>query len=825
MRNPVLCSNDAAKCICRALSRIKYPQMPLQVSIQTYKSLFENSLDAFFLAKTDGTLLEVNKAACSMFGYTEEEIKILGRDGIIDTTGPHFSLMLHERFEEGKLKGVVTGIRKNGERFPMEISSVILKEDDGEVFAGTLATDISKQNNHALYPQQFGKDARVMHQQEEDSRALLENVLNSITDGFFIVNLNWTILFWNQAAEKILGKRSEDLIGKNLWHEFPDLANLKQFGDYEKLYNQKKSIRFREYFPAYKRWADVSAYPSERNISVYFKDVTEVKNLRTLETLEKQVLEMNARPDSILEHTLDFYLTQLEQVNTGMTCSVLKLKGNRLYNWSSPSLSQKYCAAIEGLEIADNKGSCGTAAFRKEKIVVTDIQNDPLWADFKTLALSEGLQACWSFPIMDSFNKVMGTFAIYYKHIKTPTTEEEYTLERAKNLLMIILENKLSVEAVKLSNQSYDMVAQATNDAIWDWDTDSNVVVRTGKGLKILFGYEPEEAIVDNDFWYKLIHPEDLPGVIKKQAAIMNNPAEMYWEDEYRFLKKNNKYAFVHDKGYIIRNEAGKAVRLIGATRDITERKENEALLLELNNRLKQRADELAASNVELERFAYIASHDMQEPLRMITSFLQLFKKKYEAQIDETAEQYIHFAVDGAERMKKLIMDLLQYSRVGSNKDDFEQIHTNNLLTEVVNIFSTSVEETKARIIIGNLPDVKANKTQLFQLFQNLIGNAMKYQSGVPPVIEVTGSEEEKHFLFSVKDNGIGIKPIFFEKIFILFQRLHHKNEYSGTGIGLAICKKIIDRHNGKIWIESEPGKGSCFYFTISKSFDNPEGG
>jgi light-regulated signal transduction histidine kinase (bacteriophytochrome) len=165
--------------------------------------------------------------------------------------------------------------------------------------------------------------------------------------------------------------------------------------------------------------------------------------------------------------------------------------------------------------------------------------------------------------------------------------------------------------------------------------------------------------------------------------------------------KKMASYAYVFDKGYIIRDKNGRAIRLIGATRDVSERKESEALLLELNNRLKQRADELAASNIELERFAYIASHDMQEPLRMITSFLQLFKKKYEDQIDETAEQYIHFAVDGADRMKKLIMDLLEYSRVGSNKDDLTEIDTNALLQEVVNVFLTRIDEMKATVVVG----------------------------------------------------------------------------------------------------------------------------
>lgn len=163
-------------------------------------------------------------------------------------------------------------------------------------------------------------------------------------------------------------------------------------------------------------------------------------------------------------------------------------------------------------------------------------------------------------------------------------------------------------------------------------------------------------------------------------------------------------------------------------------------------------------------------------------------------------------------------MDLLEYSRVGSNKDNFSEVDTNVLLKEVVNVFMGRIDEMKATVVVGDLPSVTANRIQIFQLFQNLLGNALKYHSGQSPLIEISGKEEATHYLFSVKDNGIGIKPIFFEKIFVLFQRLHHKNEYSGTGIGLSICKKIVERHGGKIWVESEPGKGSCFYFTISKS-------
>ena len=790
------------------------------INRSVYESFFNNSLNALFLLKTDGTILRANPAGCNMFGYTESELQILGREAIVEISHPALTQLLTERLEKGSARGTITGIRKNGERFPIKISTATVQTETGETMASVIATDISEQHDQEKKLKLLLEETKKLHLKEEDSRILLENVLDSITDGFFIVDRQWKILFWNKAAENILRKTETQLIGKDLWQEFPDLAILKENPAFHSLYEKNQSVRFREYFPKYRIWADVSAYPAEKNISVYFKDVTEVKNLRTLERLEREVLEMNAGPENVLENTLDFYLKEIQELHKGMLCSVLRLKGNRLYNWSAPGLSENFCNSIEGIEIGENTGSCGTAAYRKEKVVVADIENDPLWAGYKQLAESEGLKACWSFPLIDSRNQVMGTFAIYYKRIKAPTHEEEHTLERAKNLLMIILENRMSVEAVKSSNQNYDMVAKATNDAIWDWNVETNEVIRTGKGLEVLFGYDPAEASKEEGFWSKRIHPDDLHSVMKTQAAIMNNPSELYWEDEYRFRRKEGDYAYVFDKGYIIRDENGKAIRLIGATRDISDRKENEALLLDLNNRLKQRADELAASNIELERFAYIASHDMQEPLRMITSFLQLFKKKYEDHLDETAEQYIHFAVDGADRMKKLIMDLLEYSRVGSNKDDLTEIDTNALLKEVQNVFVSRIDEMKATIIAGELPAIKANRTQLFQLFQNLIGNALKYHTGESLRIEIEGKEEEHHFLFSVRDNGIGIKPIFFEKIFVLFQRLHHKNEYSGTGIGLAICKKIVDKHGGRIWVESEPGKGSCFYFTISKSVE-----
>ncbi len=380
-----------------------------------------------------------------------------------------------------------------------------------------------------------------------------------------------------------------------------------------------------------------------------------------------------------------------------------------------------------------------------------------------------------------------------------------------------ITDKKEKEEELFKSNERFLYVARATNDAIWDWDLESDIVTRTGHGLKTNFGYDPVEASKDKDFWVKKVHPDDLHSMLEKRTRALNNSRDAYWDDEYRIIKSDGSFAYIYDKGYIIRDEKGKAIRMIGATQDITRRRAAEALLGELNTRLKKRAAELTASNIELERFAYVASHDLQEPLRMVSSFLQLFRKKYEGHIDETADKYIHYALDGAERMKKLILDLLTYSRVGSDKSGYEEVNLNELLKEVCNLFDKEIRETDAQVEIHNLPKVNANKTQMFQLFQNLVGNALKYRGKEKPSIEITCKEMESLYLFSVEDNGIGIDAAYYEKIFQLFQRLHSKGSYSGTGIGLAICKKIVERHGGSIWVESYKGEGSCFYLTIGK--------
>jgi len=232
---------------------------------------------------------------------------------------------------------------------------------------------------------------------------------------------------------------------------------------------------------------------------------------------------------------------------------------------------------------------------------------------------------------------------------------------------------------------------------------------------------------------------------------------------------------------------------------------------------LSQRTEELARSNKELEQFAYVASHDLQEPLRMVASFTQLLSRRYKGKLDADADEFIHYAVDGATRMQTLINDLLAYSRIGSRTKPFEPVNLNSVLQRALANLHVAIEESQAKIDYAELPVTQGDITQLTQLFQNLIGNAVKFRGELPPEIRIKAYDADKYWRIEIQDNGIGIAPEFFERIFVIFQRLHNKEDYPGTGIGLSICKKIVERHGGQIEVKSDCNQGATFIFTLLK--------
>jgi PAS domain S-box-containing protein len=402
------------------------------------------------------------------------------------------------------------------------------------------------------------------------------------------------------------------------------------------------------------------------------------------------------------------------------------------------------------------------------------------------------------------------TFRIIRKDLQKEKEAREQLRQFNEQLADKVMQQTARLQS---SEDKYKTLFYKSPLAKWIYDEHTLRFLEVNDAALQMYGYTQDEfqqmTLAD------IRPPSEVPKLMDDIAMVRQDPAASL-VSQWRHMKKNGELMDVQVSAHFIEYE-GKKARVVAIT-DVTERIRNENQLNKLNTDLGRRAGELAASNAELERFAYIASHDLQEPLRMVSSFLQLLQKKYKGQLDEKADQYIHYAVDGAERMKALIMDLLEYSRAGSAKETFGRVEMETILKEVGDIFGEKIAVARARVDVGPLPVVWGDKVQLLQLFQNLLSNALKYHAADrPPVIRIRAMEEPGCWLFSVEDNGIGIDPQFFDKIFIIFQRLHNKTDYSGTGIGLAICKKIVERHGGKIWVASSPDQGSIFYFTIGK--------
>lgn len=398
-----------------------------------------------------------------------------------------------------------------------------------------------------------------------------------------------------------------------------------------------------------------------------------------------------------------------------------------------------------------------------------------------------------------------------------PMTWSAHWVAEERMLYCIGRDATESQQAARQLAQSQERLVYAQKIARlgnWEWDIKNNIW-SCSEELYTIFGTAPSETGAVQELMLQAIHPDDRERVYHAREEVLKEEQKL--DIEFRILRVDGQERHVQVKGEALYNANKQAVWFSGTIQDITERKTTELLLQQANEALQQQATELKASNEELERFAYVASHDLQEPLRMVSSFLSLLKKRLAGQLDDPSNTYIHYATDGAERMKQLIQDLLHYSRIGSTNEPMGPVDMKEVVTNACHLLSQPIAESGAEIRTGDLPHVWGHKTQLNQLVLNLLSNALKYRGTAPPVIGVGCTEQKDRWEFFIRDNGIGIDPKFFDKIFIIFQRLHTKNDYSGTGIGLALCKKIAERHGGHIRVESAPGKGSTFFFTLKK--------
>jgi PAS domain S-box-containing protein len=335
--------------------------------------------------------------------------------------------------------------------------------------------------------------------------------------------------------------------------------------------------------------------------------------------------------------------------------------------------------------------------------------------------------------------------------------------------------------------------------------------IRVNRRLCEILGY-PEEELLGRTV-KDISHPEDRDVTDAERARIRNREIDSA-RFEKRYIRADGAVVWCRIAIALVRDVYGVPQYEVAIFDDVTDRKKAEAALNEAHEELKR-------SNAELEQFAYVASHDLQEPLRMVASYTQLLARRYDERLEGDAREFMAYIVDGAGRMKQLIEDLLAYSRVGTKGIDFKPVPAEASLRRALFNLRAAIEEAGAVITHDPMPTLPADEMQLGQLFQNLIGNSVKFRSAATPTIHIRTAELEHDWQFEVRDNGIGIEPQYYERIFMVFQRLHNKGEYPGTGIGLAICKKVVERHGGRIWVESRPAQGSSqgssFFFTLPK--------
>ena len=407
--------------------------------------------------------------------------------------------------------------------------------------------------------------------------------------------------------------------------------------------------------------------------------------------------------------------------------------------------------------------------------------------------------AVQSTPLVTRSGEILGMFSTHYGRAGAIPERNLRWIDLLARQAADLIERHRAERALRTSEERRRIAQSAAKIGVFDWDLQTGVNTWSAE-LEELYGLPPGSFPGTQAAWEKLVHPEDREIALKKVEEAFNTGMSI--EGEWRVIWPDGSIHWLAGRFQVHQDMDGTPTRMSGVNFEITERKEME--------------NELRRANQDLEQFAYSASHDLQEPLRSIKIFSELLSCRYGDKLEEEALEFLGNVRDGASRMEMLVRDLLTYSQVAVTEEDAEFVDANAALQAAVANLSGTIAETEAVVDADRLPSVRVHQIQLQQVFQNLIGNAIKYhRPGVQPVVHATARLEDRHWVFSVTDNGIGIEPQFKERIFGLFKRLHAGDEYSGTGIGLALCQRIVERHHGRIWVESEPGKGSTFYFTL----------
>jgi len=739
-----------------------------------YRGLLEAAPDAMVVVDQGGKIVLLNVQAEKQFGYSRDEL-----------VGQKVTNIIPEGFAERIIadgtrsaaealaQQIGTGIeliarRKDGSEFPIEIMLSPLESAEGTLVTAAIR-DISVR-----------KEAeRHLARMEGRYRGLLE----AAPDAMVVVDQGGKIVLLNVQAEKQFGYSRDELVGQKVKNIIPEGFAERIIADGTRSAAEALAQQIGTGIELIARRKDGSEFPIEIMLSPLESAegtlvTAAIRDISVRKEAERHLARMEGRYRGLLEAAPDAMVV----VDQGGKIVLLNVQAEKQFGYSRDELvGQKVKNIIpEGFAeriIADGTRSAAEALAQQ---IGTGIE---LIARRK-----DGSE----FPI---------------EIMLSPLESAEGTLVTAA--IRDISVRKEAERHLARMEGRYRGLLEAAPDAMVVVDQGGKIVLLNVQAEK-QFGYSRDELVGQK---VKNIIPEGFAERLVADAlrSVEDALAQQIGTGIELIGRRRDKTEFPIEI-MLSPLESTEGTLVTAAVRDITARKKAEAKLLES-------VEELNRSNKELEQFAYIASHDLQEPLRMVASYTQLLSRRYKGKLDADADEFIAYAVDGASRMQRLIQDLLQYSRVGSKGQDLIEASSEKALGAALFNLRGTIEETGAIVTHDILPTVLADETQLIQLFQNLIGNSIKYQnkSGSPQIHISAAQDDGNMWAFSVRDNGLGIDPQYFERIFGMFQRLHKREEFAGTGIGLAICKKIVERHGGIISVDSQPGQGSTFRFTLEE--------
>ena len=763
----------------------------LRISEERYRSVVNAMGEGIIVYDREGVVIASNKSAESILGISEEyrkgklnldyKIVAIHEDA---TSFPPDQYPFKITQQTGKsLQGIVMGIYKpDGTLTWISVNTEPVYYTDQRITPDAVVTSFVDITHTKTAELELQHNERQLREYSER----INNILNSITDGFIAIDNEMKVLLWNRVFEKTTGIRSVDVIGKRTTDIFPGLAQ-EYVEKIKEAIHDKKTVFLDFYSTRFKIWFEVSAFPSAQGLFIYFRDISKRKRQEMLLALEKETLEMNARHQTSLKDTADFLLSGLERAFEGMFCSVLIKQSdtNTLETLSAPSLPKPYSDAINGIAIGPNKGSCGTAMYLKQNVIVSDIQESDLWDEFKELAAQNGLRSCWSYPIFSSQSQPLATFAIYYSDVKEPSVEEFPVIERMVNILRVIIENKQSEEKIKISNERYLLATMATNDAIWDADLIGNTIY-WGEGFHTLFGYKAGYFSDFNGVWESYIHPQDKNRVIDGLSKFIESNSQHVWQDEYRFKKADGKYVLVSDRGFLIYNQMGKVSRMVGSMQDVTEKREMEKKLLKQQLNKQKLVAQAVVDAQEKERS--IIGKELHDNVNQILSTAKLYlevAKSDDKERDNLIDMSTKSISDAINEIRAISRSL-----VPSSIGDLGLVESIQDLVDSIKFTRKLHVEFYHHDLIDDFLH-EPLKLMLFRIAQEQVNNVIKHSGAKNMVIELSADNESVNI--SISDDGKGFD-----------QEMVKQNK----GLGLFNISSRAELFNGKVDIVTAPGKG-----------------